>query len=104
MTTPCPSRNRSGSNALIDDRDRLRAVGHLEAHGEIRRRAPRVPSLTSPPSRMRVPGSSCFSTTSVGELKNTMESLSVVSTSAAASAEHAETGSDQERGDAACGS
>src|SRR6266511_1856035 len=36
--------------------------------------------------RMRVPGFTCFSTTSVGELKNTMESLSALSTSATASA------------------
>ena len=36
--------------------------------------------------RMRVPGLTCFSTTSVGELKNTIESLSATSTSATASA------------------
>src|SRR5262249_34810445 len=44
----------------------------------------RLPGATSPPSRMRVPGAICFSETSVGELKNTIESLSAVSTSAAA--------------------
>src|SRR5262245_19093538 len=44
----------------------------------------RLPGATRPPSRMRVPGVMCFSVTSVGELKNTIESLSAVSTSAAA--------------------
>ena len=33
---------------------------------------------------MRLPGATCFSTTSVGELKNTIESFSANSTSAAA--------------------
>src|SRR5262245_51585029 len=35
-----------------------------------------LPSLTRPPRRMRVPAMICFSATSVGELKNTIESLS----------------------------
>src|SRR5215475_2339907 len=35
---------------------------------------------------MRLPGWMCFSTTSLGELKNTMESLSALSTNPAASA------------------
>src|SRR6266545_2686889 len=39
-----------------------------------------LPSFTSPPSRMRVPAVMCFSATSVGELKNTIESLSANST------------------------
>src|SRR6266480_4074284 len=43
-----------------------------------------LPALTSPPTRMRVPGVTRFSTTSVGELKNTMESLSAESTRRAA--------------------
>src|SRR5262249_14692157 len=37
-----------------------------------------------PQIRIRVPGGWCFSTTSVGELKNTIESRSAPSTSAAA--------------------
>src|SRR5262245_48731172 len=45
-----------------------------------------LPSFTRPPMRMRCPGLTCFSTTSVGELKNTIESLSARSTSATASA------------------
>src|SRR5262249_37044039 len=45
-----------------------------------------LPSFTRPPRRMRVPGLTSFSTTSVGELKNTMESLSAPSTRATASA------------------
>src|SRR5437868_5899564 len=44
-----------------------------------------LPSFTRPPMRMRIPGLTCFSTTSVGELKNTIESLSAKSTSATAS-------------------
>src|SRR5712691_4077653 len=44
----------------------------------------RVPGLTRPPSRMRAPDCTCFSATSVGELKNTIESLSALKTSAAA--------------------
>src|SRR5262245_9227182 len=45
-----------------------------------------LPSFTRPPMRMRCPALTCFSTTSVGELKNTIESLSATSTSATASA------------------
>src|SRR6516165_7430146 len=45
-----------------------------------------LPSFTRPPTRMRVPGLICFSTTSVGELKKTMDSLSAPSTKATASA------------------
>src|SRR5450759_575745 len=43
-----------------------------------------LPGLTSPPTRIRVPTAICFSAMSVGELKNTIESLSELSTSAAA--------------------
>src|SRR3972149_4908749 len=43
-----------------------------------------LPGLTSPPTRMRVPGAICFSAISVGELKNTIESLIALSTSTAA--------------------
>src|SRR3972149_6685181 len=43
-----------------------------------------LPGLTSPPTRIRVPGAICFSAMSVGELKNTIESLSALSTSTAA--------------------
>ena len=42
--------------------------------------------MTRPPSRMRVPGATCFSTTSLGELKNTMESRNALSISATATA------------------
>src|SRR5579862_5041578 len=45
-----------------------------------------LPSFTSPPSRMRVPGPMCFSATSLGELKNTMESRNALSISATATA------------------
>src|SRR5215467_7256831 len=45
-----------------------------------------LPSFTRPPSRMRVPAAICFSATSVGELKKTIESLSAPSTSATATA------------------
>src|SRR5947209_8680786 len=45
-----------------------------------------LPGLTRPPRRMRVPAPTCFSTTSVGVLKNTMESRSALSTSATATA------------------
>src|SRR5882757_625871 len=45
-----------------------------------------LPGLTRPPSRMRLPGATCFSTTSLGELKKTIESLSALSTSATATA------------------
>ena len=55
----------------------------------------RLPGATSPPRRMRVPGATCFSTTSVGELKNTIESFSALSTSAAATHEHRARRSDQ---------
>ena len=42
--------------------------------------------MTSPPSLMRVPEGTCFSTTSVGELKKTMESRRALSISATATA------------------
>src|SRR3569623_2429491 len=44
--------------------------------------APRstLPGFTSPPTRMRVPGTSCFSMTSLGELKKTIEPESAFST------------------------
>jgi hypothetical protein len=42
--------------------------------------------LTSPPSLMRVPAGTCFSTTSLGELKKTIESRSALSMSATAMA------------------
>src|SRR5882757_8650785 len=45
-----------------------------------------LPSLTRPPSRMREPAGIFFSTTSVGELKKTIESFSAPSTSATATA------------------
>src|SRR5438105_1803914 len=43
-----------------------------------------LPSFTKPPMRTRAPGATCFSTRSVGELKNTIESLSALSTRATA--------------------
>jgi hypothetical protein len=43
-----------------------------------------LPGFTSPPILIRVPGTTRFSATSVGELKNTMESRNAPSTSAAA--------------------
>src|SRR5580700_10660734 len=45
-----------------------------------------LPSFTRPPSRMRVPGPICFSATSLGELKNTIESRNALSISATATA------------------
>src|ERR1700720_1481500 len=45
-----------------------------------------VPFLTSPPSLMRVPVGTCFSTTSLGELKNTIEPRSALSINATATA------------------
>src|SRR5215471_193409 len=45
-----------------------------------------LPSLTSPPSLMRVPAGTCFSTTSLGELKKTIESRNALSISATATA------------------
>src|SRR5262245_44103383 len=45
-----------------------------------------LPSFTRPPRRIRVPAAMCFSATSVGELKKTIESLSAPSTSATATA------------------
>ena len=59
----------AGQDTLIVDRNTVFAVGDLEMHAEVT-----VPFLTSPPSLMRVPGSACFSMTSLGELKNTIES------------------------------
>src|SRR6185437_15734670 len=52
------------------------------------RSAPRttLPGLTRPPMRMRVPGAMCFSSTSLGELKNTIEPLSALSTRPTATA------------------
>src|SRR5882672_1945607 len=44
-----------------------------------------LPGTTRPPRRMRTPGFTCFSTTSVGELKNTIESFSANSTRPTAS-------------------
>src|SRR5262245_499691 len=43
-----------------------------------------LPGFTNPPILIRVPGTTRFSATSVGELKNTMESRNAPSTSAAA--------------------
>src|SRR6185312_2529425 len=45
-----------------------------------------LPGLTSPPMRMRVPGAICFVSTSLGELKNTIEPLSAFSTRPTATA------------------
>src|SRR5215510_11377037 len=45
-----------------------------------------LPGFTSPPILIRVPGTTRFSATSVGELKNTMESRNAASTIAAAMA------------------
>src|SRR5580658_9778781 len=45
-----------------------------------------LPSFTKPPSRMRMPGPICFSATSLGELKNTIESRNALSISATATA------------------
>ena len=50
-----------------------------------------------PPSRMRVPGAICFSATSLGELKNTIESRNALSISATAIASTAETAADQNK-------
>src|SRR5258705_9371996 len=44
-----------------------------------------LPSFTRPPRRMRAPGAICFSTTSVGELKKTIEPSRAVSTRPTAS-------------------
>src|SRR5580692_12901368 len=46
----------------------------------------KLPSFTKPPSRIRVPGSTCFAATSLGELKKTMESRNALSISATATA------------------
>src|SRR5215472_5374731 len=43
-----------------------------------------LPGTTRPPRRMRVPGATCFSVRSVGELKKTIESLSAERTRPAA--------------------
>src|SRR5215475_2818901 len=43
-----------------------------------------LPGFTSPPILIRVPGTTCFLATSVGELKKTIESRNAPSTSAAA--------------------
>src|SRR5262245_2258694 len=55
---------------------------------DTRRLSPRtiLPGLTRPPIRMRVPGETCFSTTSLGELKKTIESRSAPSTNTEATA------------------
>src|ERR1700733_14889900 len=45
-----------------------------------------LPSFTRPPRRMRVPGPTCFSAMSLGELKNTMASRNALSISATATA------------------
>src|ERR1700734_344785 len=45
-----------------------------------------LPSFTKPPRRMRVPGPTCFSAMSLGELKNTMASRNALSINATATA------------------
>ena len=69
-------------HALIIDRDAGPAIKRTD------RLLPRttVPFLTSPPSLMRVPAGTCFSTTSLGELKKTIESRSALSISETANA------------------
>src|SRR5215470_14434639 len=45
-----------------------------------------LPGFTNPPIRIRVPGATCFSARSVGELKKTIESRRAPSTNAPAMA------------------
>src|SRR3984893_7334698 len=84
-TTPCPSRNRSGTPAKnVTGSSLLPSVTSKRT----RRSLPRtmLPSFTRPPSRMRVPGPMCFSAMSLGELKNTIASRNALSISATATA------------------
>src|SRR5271170_3364761 len=84
-TTPCPSRNRSGSAPWYATGIWLLPSVTLKL---IFRSSPRtkLPAFTNPPSRMRVPDAICFSATSLGELKNTIESRNALSMSATAMA------------------
>ena len=56
-----------------------------------------LPSLTRPPSRMRVPGSTCFSTTSLGELKNTIEFAECVEHERDRNRQHGKAAADQSK-------
>ena len=66
------------------------------------RRARALPSLTRPPSRKRVPGTTCFSATSLGELKEHDGVAKRVEHQRDRDREHAEPAADQNADAAAC--
>src|SRR5512132_2548769 len=82
-TTPCPSRKRSGT---MPRSCTGMSVFPSVTEKRTSRLSPRstLPGFTNPPILIRAPGTTRFSATSVGELKNTMESRNAPSTSAAA--------------------
>jgi hypothetical protein len=61
-----PFAEKIGKDALVGDGEFTTPSAALS----------RLPVTTSPPSRIRLPGGTLFSTTSVGELKKTMRSES----------------------------
>ena len=89
-----PFAKQIGQHALIGD-----AISRLPSVTSKRtfRLSPRtkLPAFTNPPSRMRVPDAICFSATSLGELKNTIESRNALSMSATAIASTPSAAADQ---------